>query len=162
MVLWGKAHNSRQIELKINQFLMWRLLECCGISLIKLLIPTKKSEMYWPLYYCNIHTLLGPGHTSFCHLTFVPLGINSINSWKCSSEIWAHIDVAVSHSLLQIYQLSFTHVITSQRSSLVFGLRPGVHGSLRHVWEANLTFVTWHVFLQEAAIRRYMVSNTAS
>lgn len=95
-----RQDNSRQDESKTRQLLRGSPLECCGlISLIELLaLPTKKSEMYWPLYHCNIHALLGPGHTSNCHPTFILLGINSINSWKCSSEIWAHIDVAVSHS----------------------------------------------------------------
>lgn len=55
--------------------------------------------------------------------------------------------------LLQVYQLSFFHVITSQRSSLDWGL--GVQRTLCHVREANLRLVTWHVTLQEAAIRRF-------
>lgn len=130
-------------ELKKGQLLRWRFSESSGL---------------------NSLLGVGTGHLYYVHLAgtcsdpILPADLHS--SWHKFNkllemflrDLGPYWRGSVTQ-LLQVYQLSFSHVITSQRSFLDWG--PGVQRTLCHVREANLRLVTWNVILQEAAIRRF-------
>lgn len=120
-------------ELKKGQLLRWRFSECCGLNS---LLGVGTGHLYYVHLAgtCSNPILPADHHSSWHKFNkLLEMFLRDLGPyWRGSVT-----------QLLQVYQLSFSHVITSQRSSLDSG--PGVQRTLCHVREANLRLVACYL-----------------